>query len=53
MIQGRVGVWDPSKMDDVIYEQPLRRIFVIAKLEFIFLILNTVSITDKHHNTVA
>ena len=24
MIQGRVGVWDPSKMNDVIYEQPLR-----------------------------
>ena len=23
MIQGRVGVWDPSKMDDVIYEQSL------------------------------
>ena len=25
MIQGKVGVWDPSKMDDVIYEQPLTR----------------------------
>ena len=24
MIQGRVGVWDPSKLDDVIYEQPRR-----------------------------
>ena len=23
MIRGRVGVWDPSKLDDVIYEQPL------------------------------
>ena len=23
MIRGRVGVWEPSKLDDVIYEQPL------------------------------
>ena len=24
MIKGRVEVWDPFKMDDVIYEQPLK-----------------------------